>query len=230
MKKRSKRYKQIDKSTKGKKVELKDVFELVKKNVTTKFDESIDLSMRINLKQSKGGDFNLRTVVKLPNGSGKKIRIAVLCETEKAEDAKKSGADVVGSEDLIEKIAASKFDFDKLICTPSMMSKLGKYGKVLGPKGLMPNPKLGTVATDIKKAVNDLKTGLVEVKNDKDGNIGSTIGRKSFSNENLINNFKFFIDSIKKEKPDAMKGELVKNIYITSSMGISYKIGGNFKS
>ena len=111
-----------------------------------------------------------------------------------------------------------------------MMSKLGKYGKVLGPKGLMPNPKLGTVATDIKKAVNDLKTGLVEVKNDKDGNIGSTIGRKSFSNENLINNFKFFIESIKKEKPDAMKGELVKNIYITSSMGISYKIGGNFKS
>ena len=186
--------------------------------------------MRINLKQSKGGDFNLRTVVKLPNGSGKKIRIAVLCETEKAEDAKKSGADVVGSEDLIEKIAASKFDFDKLICTPSMMSKLGKYGKVLGPNGLMPNPKLGTVATDIKKAVNDLKTGLVEVKNDKDGNIGSTIGRKSFSNENLINNFKFFIESIKKEKPDAMKGELVKNIYITSSMGISYKIGGNFKS
>ena len=108
MKKRSKRYKQIDKSTKGKKVELKDVFELVKKNVTTKFDESIDLSMRINLKQSKGGDFNLRTVVKLPNGSGKKIRIAVLCETEKAEDAKKSGADVVGSEDLIEKIAQEK--------------------------------------------------------------------------------------------------------------------------
>ena len=231
MKKKSKRFKELLKNSKDfKSKDLKDILELIKKNSTVKFDESIDVSLRIGLKQSKGGDFNLRTVVKLPNGSGKKIRIAVLCETEKAEDAKKSGADVVGSEDLIEKIAASKFDFDKLICTPSMMSKLGKYGKVLGPKGLMPNPKLGTVATDIKKAVNDLKTGLVEVKNDKDGNIGSTIGRKSFSNENLINNFKFFIESIKKEKPDAMKGELVKNIYITSSMGISYKIGGNFKS
>jgi len=112
-----------------------------------------------------------------------------------------------------------------LICTPGMMGKLGKHGKVLGPKGLMPNPKLGTVSNDIKKSVQDIKTGLVEIKNDKDGNVASTIGRKSFSNENLLSNFNFFIESIKKEKPDAMKGELVKNIYITSSMGISYKIG-----
>ena len=229
MKKKSKRYKTLTKSsTKGKKIELKDVFDLVKKTSTTKFDESIDVSLRINLKQSKGGDFNLRTTVKLPNGSGKKIKIAVLCETDKIDEAKKSGADIAGADDLIEKIASGKFDFDKLICTPGMMGKIGKHGKVLGPKGLMPNPKLGTVATDIKKAVEDIKTGLVEVKNDKDGNVGSTIGRKSFSNENLLKNFKFFVDSIKKEKPDAMKTELIKNIYVTSSMGISYKIGGKF--
>ena len=138
-----------------------------------------------------------------------------------------SGADIFGTDDLIEKISTGKFDFDKLICTPAMMGKLGKHGKVLGPKGLMPNPKLGTVSADIKKAVQDIKTGLVEVKNDKDGNIASTIGRKSFSSDNLLKNFSFFVDSIKKEKPDAMKGELIKNIYITSSMGISYKVTGS---
>ena len=225
--KKSKRYKELKKlKPKEKKLDLKEILDLVKKTSTAKFDESIDVSLRINLKQSKGGDFNLRTVVKLPNGSGKKNIIAVLCEADKIEDAKKSGAEVVGSDDLIEKIAAGKFNFNKLICTPGMMSKLGKHGKVLGPKGLMPNPKLGTVAADIKKAVQDIKNGLVEIKNDKDGNIGSTIGRKSFSNENLLNNFSFFIDSIKKEKPDAMKTELIKNTYITSSMGISYKVGG----
>ena len=229
MKNRSKRYKVLTKqSIKGKKkIELKDVIELVKKTSTSKFDESIDISMRINLKQSKGGDFNLRTIVKLPNGSGKKIRVAVLCEADKVEEAKMSGADIFGTDDLIEKISTGKFDFDKLICTPAMMGKLGKHGKVLGPKGLMPNPKLGTVSADIKKAVQDIKTGLVEVKNDKDGNIASTIGRKSFSSDNLLKNFSFFVDSIKKEKPDAMKGELIKNIYITSSMGISYKVTGS---
>ena len=225
MKKKSKRYKEILKlSTKGKKVDVKDVFDLVKKTSTSKFDESIDISLRINLKQSKGGDFNLRTVVKLPNGSGKKIKIAVLCEADKVNEAKSNGADIAGADDLIEKIASGKFDFDKLICTPAMMGKIGEHGKVLGPKGLMPNPKLGTVANDLKKAIQDIKNGLVELKNDKDGNVASTIGRKSFSNENLINNFNFFIDSIKKEKPDVMKGELIKNIYITSSMGISYKM------
>ena len=227
MKKRSKRYKELTKlSTKNKKVELKDLIELVKKTSTTKFDESIDVSLRINLKQTKGGDFNLRTVFKLPEGSGKKSRVAVLCEADKVEDAKKSGAEVYGSDDLIEKIAVGKFDFDKLICTPSMMGKLGKHGKVLGPKGLMPNPKLGTVTTDVGTAVKDIKTGLVEIKNDKDGNVASTIGRKSFSNDKILKNFNFFIDSIKKEKPDTMKGELIKNIYLTSSMGISYKVGG----
>ena len=226
MKKRSKRFNEIKKnSVKNKKISTKEILELIKKNATSKFDESIDVSLKINLKQSKGGDFSLRTTVNLPNGSGKKSRVAVLCETDKIEDAKKSGADIVGSDDLIEKIASGKFDFTKLICTPAMMGKIGKHGKVLGPKGLMPNPKLGTVATDINKAVEDIKTGLVEIRNDKDGNLGSTIGRTSFSVEKLLENFKHFIETIQKEKPDTIKGELIKGIFLTSTMGISYKIG-----
>jgi len=225
MKKNSKRYKELLKKSKDfKSVDLKEILELIKKNSTTKFDESIDVSLRIELKQSKGGDFNLRTVTQLPAGTGKKIKIAVLCEPDKVEEGKKSGADIVGSEDLIEKIASGKFDFDKLICTPGMMGKIGKHGKVLGPKGLMPNPKLGTVTTNVKKSVDDIKSGLIEIKHDKDGNIGSSIGRKSFPAEKLENNLKHLVDFVKKEKPDAIKGEFIKSIYVTSSMGISKKI------
>ena len=138
---------------------------------------------------------------------------------------KKSGAEIYGSEDLLEKIATGKFNFSKLICTPSMMGKIGKYGKILGPKGLMPNPKLGTVTNEIKKAVSDLKSGLIEIKNDKDGNVGATLGRKSFTNEKLLENYKFLIESLKKERPETMKGEFIKKIYLTSTMGISYRVG-----
>ena len=226
MKKRSKRYKAILKlSQKGKKIETREVLELVKKNSTSKFDESIDVSLRINLKQSKGGDLSLRTTVNLPNGSGKKNNIAVLCESDKVEEAKKAGADVFGSDDLLEKIAAGKLNFTKLICTTGMMGKIGKHGKVLGPKGLMPNPKLGTVTNDITKAVKDIKTGLIEIRNDKDGNLSSTIGRKSFSTDKLLENYKYFIESVKKEKPDTIKGEFIKSIFISSTMGISYRVG-----
>jgi len=227
MKKKSKRYKEILNSViKDKKIQIKEIIELVKKNSTVKFDESIDVSLRINLKQTKGGDFSLRTIVNLPNGSGKKNKVAVLCEPEKIEEAKKAGADITGSDDLIEKIASGKFDFTKLICTPAMMSKIGKHGKVLGPKGLMPNPKLGTVATDLSKAVKDIKFGLVEIRNDKDGNLASTIGRKSFPSDKLLENFNHFIETVKKEKPDTIKGDFIKNILVTSTMGISYKVGG----
>ena len=226
MKKRSKRYKEIFKTAiKNKKITAKEIIDLVKKNSTCKFDESIDVSLRINLKQSKGGDLNLRTTVNLPNGSGKKSKVAVLCESDKLEEAKKSGAEIVVSDDLLEKIASGKFDFTKLVCTPAMMGKIGKNGKVLGPQGLMPNPKLGTVTNDITKAVKDIKTGLVEIRNDKDGNLASTIGRKSFSSEKLLDNYNHFIESVKKEKPETIKGEFVKNAYITSTMGISYKVG-----
>ena len=226
MKKRSKRYKSL-KNIKplDKKFDLKTVLDLIKKNSKIKFDESIDVSLRINLKQSKGGDFNFRTVVKLPNGNGKKNKIAILCESAKIDEAKKSGADIVGAEDLLEKIGSGKINFEKLICTPGMMSKIGKLGKILGPKGLMPNPKLGTVSNDLKKSVNDIKTGMVEIKNDKDGNVGISIGRKSFQSDKIAENYNFLIDFIKKEKPENMKGEFIKNIFITSTMGISYKVG-----
>lgn len=224
--KRSKRFKNIFKSKiKDKKLSAKDILDLIKKNCNTNFDESIDVSLIINQKQSKGGDFNLRTVVKLPNGSGKKEKIAVLCEPVKIEEANKSGAEVIGSEDLIEKIASKKINFTKLICTPAMMSKIGKHGKILGPKGLMPNPKLGTVSSDISKSVKEIKTGLVEIRNDKDGNLASTIGRKSYSTEKLFENFNHFIESVKKEKPETIKGNFIKSIFITSTMGISYKVG-----
>ena len=227
MQKKSKRYKTLLKSKlKDKKLNIKEILDLVKKNSNAKFDESIDVSIKINLKQSKGGDLSLRTVVNLPNGSGKKNKLAVLCEPDKIEEAKKAGADIVGSDDLIEKIATGKFDFTKLVCTPAMMGKIGKHGKVLGPKGLMPNPKLGTVSTDLPKSVKEIKTGLVEIRNDKDGNLASTIGRKSFSTEKLLENYNFFIESVKKEKPDTIKGEFIKGIHLTSTMGISYKVGG----
>ena len=226
MKQYSKRYKAlIDSRSKDKKLELKQIIDEVKKNSTSKFDESIDVSLRINIKQSKGGDLSLRTIIKLPNGTGKKSKIAVLCEPDKIDEAKKSGAEVVGSDDLIDQISSGKINFTKLICTPAMMSKIGKHGKVLGPKGLMPNPKLGTVTTDITKSVKDFKTGIVEIRNDKDGNLGATIGRKSFSSDKLLENYKYFIETLKKEKPDTIKGDFIKNIYITSTMGISFKVG-----
>ena len=227
MKKNSKRYREIlKKSIKDKKVTTKEALDLVKQNSTSKFDESIDVSLKINLKQSKGGDFSLRTIINLPNGSGKKNKVAVLCEADKIDEAKKAGADVTGSDDLLEKIAAGKFDFTKLICTPAMMGKIGKHGKILGPKGLMPNPKLGTVTTDLTKAIKDIKFGLVEIKNDKDGNLASTIGRKSFSSDKLLENYNHFIESVKKEKPDTIKGDFIKSTFLTSTMGISYKVGG----
>ncbi len=226
MKKKSKRYKLLEKKKIREKVGLDKSFSLIKDTCTSKMDESIDLSVKINTKQSKGGDFNLRTVVKLPHGNGKKFKIAVLCEQEKVDDAKKNGADIAGSQDLLDKISSGKLDFDKLICTPGMMSKIGKLGKILGPKGLMPNPKLGTVSNDLKKSITDIKTGLIEVKNDKDGNLALSIGRKSFTKEKLEENYKFFIEFLKKEKPENIKGEFIKNIFLTSTMGISYKLGG----
>ena len=224
MRKRSKRYKLIEKKKVKEKLAFDKSLDLVKDTCTTKMEESIDLSIKINTKQSKGGDFNLRTVVKLPHGNGKKFKIAVLCEQEKVEEAKKVGADIAGSQDLLDKISSGELNFDKLICTPGMMTKIGKLGKILGPKGLMPNPKLGTVSNDLKKSITDIKTGLVEIKNDKDGNLALSIGRKNYSKEKLQENYKYFIDFLKKEKPENIKGEFIKNIFLTSTMGISIKL------
>ena len=221
---KSKRYKKLPKNTKNLKPNnIINLIDLVKKNCTTKFDESIDINFHVNIKQKKG-EASIRTMVDLPSGTGKNIKVAVVCEDDKIDDAKKSGADLIGSDDLIEKISSGKIDFEKLISTPSMMIKLSKVGKILGPKGLMPNPKLGTVTNNILQAVKSAKSGQIEIKNDKDGNIGASIGKKSFSNDKLVKNFNSVIDSISKDKPSNIKGEFVKKVFITSTMGVSYKI------
>ena len=222
---KSKRYKKLPQDTKELKSDSIDkVLKDIKNNCTTKFDESIDLSFRINNKQKKS-EVNLRTVVNMPGGTGKTVKVAVVCEDDKADEAKKANADIVGSDEFIEKIKNGELNFDKLICTTSMMIKLSKLGKVLGPKGLMPNPKLGTVTNDILKAVKEAKAGQVEIRNDKDGNIGLSIGKKSFDDENLIKNYNAVIDALDKEKSNlTIKGDLVKQVFATSSMGVSYKI------
>ena len=220
----SKRYKSLPKETKRLKHEMiENLLQVVKKNCTTKFNESIDVSFQLNLKQKKN-EVNIRTVLNLPAGNDKKIKVAVICEEEKLEEAKKSEADITGSDDLINNISAGKIYFEKLISTPKMMAKLGKLGKILGPKGLMPNPKLGTVTNEIIKAVKNAKSGQVEIKNDKDGNVGLSIGKKSFSDANLIKNFNAVIDTIVKEKPTGIKGNFIKSAFITSTMGVSYKL------
>ena len=221
----SKRYKKLPKNSKELKPETIDkILNSIKANCTTKFDESVDLNFRINNKQKKN-EINLRTVVNLPGGSGKKIKVAVVCEDAKIEEAKGANADIVGGDDFVEKIKNGELNFEKLICTPSMMVKLSKLGKVLGPKGLMPNPKLGTVTNDIKKAVNEAKAGQAEIRNDKDGNIGLSIGKQSFDDNKLIDNYNAVIDTLEKEKSNLnIKGDLIKQIFITSSMGVSYKI------
>ena len=221
----SKRFKKLPENTKTLKSEsINKLIPQIKKNCTTKFDESIDLSFQINNKQKKS-EINLRTVVNMPGGTGKNVKVAVICEEAKSKDAKDAGADIVGADDLIEKIKGGDLNFEKLICTPSMMIKLSKLGKVLGPKGLMPNPKLGTVTEDVKKAVKDAKSGQVEIRNDKDGNIGVSIGKKSFNDENLIKNYKAILETLEKEKSNvSVKGELIKSVFITSTMGVSYKL------
>jgi large subunit ribosomal protein L1 len=222
---KSKRYKKLPEKTKELPAETIDkVLSIIKANCTTKFDESVDLSFQINNKQKKN-EINLRTVINLPGGTGKKIKIAVVCEDTKFQEAKDAGAEVVGGDDLIEKIKAGDLNFEKLICTSGMMIKLSKLGKVLGPKGLMPNPKLGTVTNDITKAVTDVKSGQAEIRNDKDGNIGLSIGKKSFKDDLLLKNYNAVIDALEKEKTNnTIKGDLIKQAFITSSMGVSYKL------
>jgi len=197
---------------------------ILKQNCTTKFDESLDLSIQINNKQKKS-EINIRTVINLPGGSSKKVKVGVVCEENKLQEAKDAKAEVVGGDELIDEIKSGNINFEKLICTPGMMIKLSKLGKVLGPKGLMPNPKLGSVTNDIKKAVIDAKSGQIEIRNDKDGNIGVSIGNKSFADDKLIMNFNAVIDALDKEKSNnTIKGDLIKQAFLTSTMGVSYKI------
>ena len=223
-KQRSKRYKTLLEISKDKKIEtIENAIKKVRANCTTKFDESIDVSFMLNLKQKKE-EVGLRTVVNLPNGNGKKIKVAVLCEENKVKEAKDSGADLFGSENLVNDITNGKINFDKIIATPAMMPKMGKLGKILGPKGLMPNPKLGTVTNDVKSAVLSLKSGQIEIRNDKDGNVAASIGKKSFSDIKIIQNFNSVIETLLKEKPSGIKGKFILSTFLTSTMGISYKL------
>ena len=176
----SKRYKKLPEKTRDlQSEEVEKLIPILKQNCTTKFDESLDLSLQINNKQKKS-EINIRTVINLPGGSSKKVIVGVVCEDNKSQEAKDAGAEVVGGDEFIDQIKSGNISFEKLICTPGMMIKLSKLGKVLGPKGLMPNPKLGSVTNEIKKAVSDAKSGQIEIRNDKDGNIGVSIGNKSF--------------------------------------------------
>ena len=221
----SKRFKKLPKNTASLPAEvIEKLLQEVKKNSTTKFDESVDLSIQINNKQKKS-EINIRTVVNLPGGTGKKVKVAVVCEDTKSSDAKAAGADLVGGDDFIEKIKSGEMNFEKLICTPGMMVKLSKLGKVLGPKGLMPNPKLGSVTENLKQAITDAKSGQAEIRNDKDGNIGVSIGKKSFSDDKLIKNYNAILETLEKEKSNnTLKGDLIRSAFITSTMGVSYKL------
>ena len=221
----SKRFKKLPEKTNDLSAEgIENLLPQIKKNCTTKFDESVDLSFQINNKQKKS-EINIRTVVNLPGGTGKKVKVAVVCEDSKSAEAKTAGADIVGGDDFIDKIKNGEMNFEKLICTPSMMVKLSKLGKMLGPKGLMPNPKLGSVTEDLKTAVSDAKSGQAEIRNDKDGNIGVSIGKKSFNDEQLIKNYKAILETLEKEKSNnTVKGDLIKSAFITSTMGVSYKL------
>ena len=228
MKKKSKRYKNLKETYKKKELNKFDqILKELKSGSGVKFVESIDVSMKINLKKIKGSDNNLRTLVDLPHGNGKKIKVGLLCDENKLDEAKKSGADVVGSEDLLKKISDKNINFDKLICTPSMMSKIGKLGKILGPKGLMPNPKMGTVSDDLAKSVDKIKNKSIEVKNDKDGNLSFSIGRKSFQENKLSENVKSAFEFLKKEKSSIFNSENIKKVYFSTTMSPSFKL--NFK-
>ncbi len=225
---KSKRYKAlVEGFDQSKSYKVEEAVKIIKEKSKAKFVESIDVSFNLNIDKSKS-DQTLRTTVDLPHGNGKNIKVAVICSNDKIDDAKASGAEKVGSDDLVESINSGKIDFDILVCSPDMMSKVGKLGKVLGPKGLMPNPKYGTVSPNIKKAVEDIKKGKVEIRCDKDGNLSLSIGRANFEDKKIIENFKSVLEVVEKEKPSGTKGHFINSVFISSSMGPSAKlvIGG----
>ena len=225
MKKKSKKYLQaLELIEKGKAYTKEEAVELVKKTSTSKFDGSVEVAIKLNLDTRKS-DQQLRGAIVLPNGTGKTKRVLVLSKTDQANVAREAGADFVGDMDMIEKIEKENWlDFDVIISTPEMMPMLGKLGKVLGPRGLMPNPKTGTVTTDVKKAIDDIKKGRVEYRTDSYGNVHTIIGKVSFDSEKLVENLNAFVDVIVKSKPSTVKGQYLKNISVTSTMGPGIKI------
>ena len=207
----------------GKVYEPIEAIKLLKENSYVKFDESLEVAVNLKIDSNKT-DQNVRGVLSLPKGTGKKIRVAVMAKGDKAKEASDAGADIVGDEDLAQQVTNGKINFDLLIATPDMMPTVGKIGKILGPKGLMPNPKLGTVTQDIKKAVSNAKAGQVQFKNDKAGIIHAGIGKLSFTEEDLLQNLKSFYTSISKSKPDTVKGSFIKKVSIASTMGFGLQI------
>ena len=229
MRKRSKKYTEaVSKIEKGKVYTKEEAVKLVKETSTSSFDGSIELAIRLNL-DTKKADQQLRGAIVLPKGTGKTNRVLVVARGPKAAEAKEAGADFVGDTDILEKIEKENwFEFDTMIATPDMMPLLGKLGKVLGPKGLMPNPKTGTVTMDIKKAVEEVKAGRVEYRTDTFGNIHGVIGKASFSEADLLENFDAFMGQIIRIKPATVKGDYIKNVSISSTMGPGIKIENNF--
>lgn len=202
---------------------LKEAVKVVKENATAKFDETVDIAINLGV-DPKYADQMVRGVCALPHGTGKTIRVAVLAQGEKADQAKAAGADIVGAENLIDSILAGKIDFDRMIATPDMMGMAGKVARVLGPKGLMPNPKLGTVTTDVEGAVKKAKAGEVQYRVEKNGIVHAGIGKASFSEEQLYENAKAFIDAIVKAKPAGAKGTYMKKVSMSSTMGVGVKV------
>ena len=200
-----------------------EAIKLLKDNSYVKFEETLEVAINLGIDSNKT-EQNIRGVLNLPKGSGKNTRVAVVAKGDNATEAKEAGADIVGETDLIEKISANKIDFDILISTPEMMPTIGKVAKILGPRGLMPNPKLGTVTKDLKTAVQNAKSGQIHYKNDKGGIIHAGIGKLNFSEQDLIENLKAFYSSISKNKPDSVKGSFVKKVTIASTMGIGLQI------
>jgi large subunit ribosomal protein L1 len=200
-----------------------EALSLVKQNATAKFDETVEVALNLGV-DPRHADQMVRGVVSLPKGTGKDVRVAVFAKGAKADEATAAGADVVGAEDLMERIQGGQIDFDRVIATPDMMGVVGRLGKVLGPKGLMPNPKLGTVTMDVAKAVNDAKSGQVEFRVEKAGIVHAGIGKASFSEDDLKANFEAFMDAIIRNKPSGAKGKFVKKVSVTSTMGPGVKV------
>lgn len=226
MSSRGKKYKQMLSAIKKELYSLEEAVEFLKKNVFTKFDETIDLALKLGV-DPKHADQMVRGVVELPNGTGKKVRVAVFAKNEKLEEAKNAGADIYGADDLVANIKNGIIDFDKCIATPDMMVALSSVAKILGPKGLMPNPKLGTVTFDIAKAVELIKKGQIEYRVDKAGIIHAGIGKASFSSAAIIENTKSLMQAILKSKPTGSKGTYLESLYLSSTMSPSLKINLN---